>query len=257
MKRIDKSIRKKLAGIALLSVELLIVLAIFLFALIVFTLLAYGVLKMGNDQFDFYVFDKVGNLVTPFTTRFMQFITFFGNHKFLIPANLVLIVYFLFIKKRRWYSIKIPVIATGGVLLMFILKFIFNRPRPLIPLLEPVKGLSFPSGHAMMSMSFYGLLIFLVWENINNKFWKWTFTWLLFAFILLIGFTRIYLRLHYFSDVIAGFSVGIIWLSISIYAMRRIERYSRRKIEPVINELDKADGVVAESSSAQAIGNKQ
>ena len=149
---------------------------------------------------------------------------------------MLLIVYFLFIKKHRWYSIKVPVIAIGGVLLMFILKQLFNRARPLMPLLEPVQGLSFPSGHALMSMSFYGLLIFLVWENVSNQVSKWILSILLFTFILLIGFSRIYLRLHYFSDVIAGFAAGIIWLSLSIWMIRRIERFSRKEIDPVVTE---------------------
>jgi undecaprenyl-diphosphatase len=166
----------------------------------------------------------------------MQFITFFGNHKFLIPANLVLIAWFLFVKRHRWYSIKVPVVAIGGVSIMFILKQFFNRPRPLTPLLEPVKGLSFPSGHALMSMSFYGLLIFLVWENVNNRVWRWVLTVLLLIFILLIGFSRIYLRLHYFSDVIAGFAGGIIWLTLSLWVIRKIERYSRKEIDPVVTE---------------------
>ena len=128
------------------------------------------------------------------------------------------------------------VIAIGGVLLMFILKQLFNRARPLMPLLEPVQGLSFPSGHALMSMSFYGLLIFLVWENVSNQVSKWILSILLFTFILLIGFSRIYLRLHYFSDVIAGFAAGIIWLSLSIWMIRRIERFSRKEIDPVVTE---------------------
>jgi membrane-associated phospholipid phosphatase len=236
IKRIRSSIKKNLASIALLSVELIIVLALFICALIGFAWIAYRIFNLQNDEFDFIVFDKLENFVSVPATSFMQFITFFGNHKFLIPANLVLIVYFLFIKKHRWYSIKVPVIAIGGVLLMFILKQLFNRSRPLVPLLEPVHGLSFPSGHALMSMSFYGLLIFLVWENVRNQYLKWSLMILLLIFIILIGFSRIYLRLHYFSDVIAGFAAGIIWLSLSIWVIRRIERYSRKEIDPVIEE---------------------
>lgn len=236
IKRVRLSIKKSLASIALLSIELIIALALFICALIAFTLIAYRIFNLQNEAFDFIVFDKVSNLVGLSTTRFMQFITFFGNHKFLIPANVVLIIYFLFIKKHRWYSIKVPVIAIGGVLLMFLLKQFFNRPRPLVPLLEPVKGLSFPSGHALMSMSFYGLLIFLVWENVRNLYWRWLLITLLFVFILLIGFSRIYLRLHYFSDVMAGFAAGIIWLSVSIWVIRRLERYSRKEIDPVVTE---------------------
>lgn len=236
IKRIRLSVKKSLASIALLSAELIILLSLFICALIGFVLIAYRIFNLQNDQFDFLVFDAVENLVSSPTTKFMQFITFFGNHKFLIPANLLLIVYFLFIKKHRWYSIKVPVIAIGGVLLMFILKQLFNRARPLVPLLEPVQGLSFPSGHALMSMSFYGLLIFLVWENVRNRAWKWILIILLFIFILLVGFSRIYLRLHYFSDVIAGFAAGIIWLSLSIWVLRRIERFSRKEIDPVVTE---------------------
>lgn len=236
IKRIRLSVKKSLASIALLSAELIIVLSLFICALLGFVLIAYRIFNLQNDQFDFLVFDKLENLVSSPLTKFMQFITFFGNHQFLIPANLLLIVYFLFIKKHRWYSIKVPVIAIGGVLLMFILKQLFNRARPLVPLLEPVQGLSFPSGHALMSMSFYGLLIFLVWENVRNQVWKWIFIILLFIFILLIGFSRIYLRLHYFSDVIAGFAAGIIWLSLSIWIIRRIERFSRKEIDPVVTE---------------------
>ena len=236
IKRIRLTIKKSLASIALLSVELIIALVLFICALIAFTLIAYRIFNLQNDQFDFLVFDKLANFVSLSTTRFMQFITFFGNHKFLIPANLLLSVYFLFLKKHRWYSLKVPVIALGGVLMMFLLKQLFNRARPLVPLLEPVQGLSFPSGHALMSMSFYGLLIFLVWENVRNVVWKWLLTFLLFVFILLIGFSRIYLRLHYFSDVMAGFAAGIIWLSLSIWVIRRIERYSRKEIDPIVTE---------------------
>lgn len=240
VKGIRLSIKKKLASIALLSVELLIVLVLFIIALLAFAWIAFRIFNLQNDEFDFIVFDTLENYVSPAATSFMQFITFFGNHQFLIPANLVLIVYFLFIKKHRWYSIKVPVIAIGGVLLMFVLKQLFNRARPLVPLLEPVHGLSFPSGHALMSMSFYGLLIFLVWENVRNQALKWICMVLLLVFILLIGFSRIYLRLHYFSDVLAGFAAGIIWLSLSIWAIRKIERFSRKEIDPVITEKSPA-----------------
>jgi len=234
-KRIQSAVKKNLASLALLSVELIVVLILFILALVIFTVMAYGVFKLQYQQFDFVVFDKISRFVGPHMTSFIRAITFFGNHMFLIPANLVLVIFFL-VRKHRWYSIKVPVVALGGVLLMFVLKELFNRPRPLIPLLEPVKGLSFPSGHAMMSVSFYGLLIYLVWENIHNRAVKWSLTIFLILFILLIGFSRIYLRLHYFSDVIAGFSAGIIWLTVSLWTVRRFEKFSRKKIDPVITE---------------------
>lgn len=234
--KVQSAYKKTFASLALLSVELIIVLTLFICALIVFTIVAYRIFKLQSQEFDFYVFDQVGKLVSPGMTSFMKVITFLGNHNFLIPANLLLITYFLFIKKHRWYSIKVPVVALGGVLLMFLLKQIFNRPRPLIPLLEPISGLSFPSGHALMSVSFYGLLIFLAWENVYSRSWKWVIGGLLVLLILMIGFSRIYFRYHYFSDVIAGFAAGIIWLTLSIWTVRRIERFSRKKIDPLMAE---------------------
>jgi undecaprenyl-diphosphatase len=234
MNRVRLSIKRGLAAIALLSAELIVVIILFIAALIVFSIFAIRIFGIKDETNDLIVFDRLSEWVTPFTTSFLQGITFLGSHTFLIPANLLLAFYFLFMKKHRWYSIKVPVVALGGLLLMTLLKQFFNRPRPLVPLLEPVRGLSFPSGHALMSVSFYGLLIYLVWENVKEPIRKWLLISSLVVLIILIGFSRIYLRLHYFSDVIAGFSIGVIWLSVSIWTIRRIEQYSRRKIDPVL-----------------------
>src|SRR5882672_9254051 len=103
-KRIRSAIKKNIASLALLSVELVIVLILFICALIIFTVIAYRIFKLQYQQFDFYVFDKLAGIVSPAMTRFMEFITFFGNHTFLIPANVLLVIYFLFIKKHKWYS---------------------------------------------------------------------------------------------------------------------------------------------------------
>lgn len=239
MNKIRLSIKRGLAAIALLSAELIVVILLFIAALIVFSIFAIRIFRIKDETHDFLVFDRLSEWVTPLTTSFLQVITYLGSHNFLIPANLLLAFYFLFIKKHRWYSIKVPVVALGGLLMMTLLKQFFNRPRPLVPLLEPVRGLSFPSGHALMSVSFYGLLIFLIWENVKEPIRKWVLISFLVILIILIGFSRIYLRLHYFSDVIAGFSIGIIWLSVSIWAIRRIEQFGRRKIDPALVESEK------------------
>lgn len=229
---VRKQIKKFWASLALLSIELLIVWALFMLSFLVFIFVVFRIFYFKKDNFDFAVFDALEKYVSNGMSDFMLGITFLGTHNFLIPANLVLIAYFLFIKKHRWYSIKIPVVALGGVTLMFLLKMLFNRPRPLIPLLKEAAGLSFPSGHAMMSFSFYGLLIYLVWQNVKTMWIRVVAITFLFLLILLIGFSRVYLRVHYASDVLAGFCVGIIWLVLSLWVTRRIEIYSRRKIEP-------------------------
>src|SRR5688572_19736842 len=101
IKRIRVSIKKVFASIALLSFELLTALVLFIGSLAVFAFLANMIFNLQNERFDFLVFDKVNGLVSTATTRFMQFITFFGSHQFLIPANLALVIYFLFIKKHK------------------------------------------------------------------------------------------------------------------------------------------------------------
>jgi undecaprenyl-diphosphatase len=166
----------------------------------------------------------------------MQFFTFLGTHYFLIPANLVLIAWFLFVRRHRWYSIKVPAIAISSVVLMLVLKEVFGRDRPLVPLLEAARGFSFPSGHAFMSTTFYGLLAFIVSQDVRSHRLRWVLISGLAVLILIIGLSRIYLRVHYTSDVLAGLCLGIVWLVISITVIRRMERWSRREVDPVVQE---------------------
>jgi len=220
------------AALALLSIELLIIFILFFVCIIVFAVTAYRIFLLKKDSLDSDVFNYLASHVSPRHTEVMEVITYLATPNFLIPANLILIAYFLFAKKHKWYSIQIPVVAIGGVSLMVLLKYIFSRPRPLIPLLEPARGFSFPSGHAMMSFSFYGLLIFMVYENVKNPVLKWILIGFLFILIFLIGFSRVYLRVHYASDVIAGFAAGFIWIVVSLFVLKRVEKYSQQKIDP-------------------------
>lgn len=237
MRRFVRNTAKKFwATLTLLSVELLIILVLFILSFFVFVFLARRIFWQKKDEFDFAVFDFMRPLISELRTDTMEFFTFLGTHTFLIPMNCLLIAYFLFIKRHRWYSITIPVVSIGGVSLMFILKNLFGRPRPEDPLLRTVSGLSFPSGHALISVAFYGLLIYLIWHNVKHKFFRWALIILLLMLILTIGISRIYLRVHYASDVLAGFAMGLIWLVLSIWVVRRIERYTRKEIAPVIEE---------------------
>ena len=219
---------------ALLSIELIVVLIVFIIALIAFIAITRHVFILKDEQFDQRVFTFLKMHVSQTNNNIMLFFTFLGTHIFLIPANALLLIYFLFIKKHRWYSIRIPVIALSSMSMMFLMKQLFGRHRPDLPLLKEAKGLSFPSGHAFMSVTFYGLLIYIVWEFVKVKWLKWTLSILLFLLILTIGFTRIYLRVHYPSDVFAGFATGFLWLVISLWVMGRMEKYSRQKASALV-----------------------
>ena len=235
MRRIIKSTVKKFwAALTLLSLELIIVLVIFICATALFAFLVNNVFFQRKEGFDFRVFDFLSQYVNDTNTYLMTAVTFLGTHTFLIPANIALILYFLFIKKHRWYSIKVPAVALSSLLLMSGLKILFSRPRPTEQILRAVSGFSFPSGHAMTSFTFYGLLIYIIYQSVPNKPLKWTLITLLVLLILTIGFSRVYLRVHYASDVLAGFAMGLIWLVLSVSVIRRIEKYTRKKIDPAV-----------------------
>lgn len=233
---VRKRIKKVFAAIGLLSVELLIILILFVISLFAFVFLIYWIIKQNRVGFDNAVFRFVEPYTSDFNTQVMNSITFMGDHRFLIPANLILIAYFLFIKKHRWYSIKVPVVSIGSLLVMMGLKTIFSRPRPDNPILREVSNFSFPSGHAMLSFTFYGLLIYIVWINVRNLWMRWILMVCLGFVIFLIGSSRIYLRYHYATDVLAGFCLGLMWLVISISVISRIEKYTRKEIVPVVEE---------------------
>jgi undecaprenyl-diphosphatase len=236
LRRLSVKLKKLGAALALLSVEMAIVLGLFVVALIGFIYITRRIFIQNKTQFDDRVFAYLKDHVSERNNDIMLFFTFLGTHEFLIPANLVLIAYFAFIKKHKWYSIKIPAIALSSLALMFALKHLFNRPRPEIPLLQEAKGLSFPSGHALFSVTFYGLLIYIVFKTIRNRELRTTLIVLLLALILIIGFSRIYLRVHYASDVLAGYCIGFLWLVFTVWLLNRIEKGSQRKLGPVIEQ---------------------
>jgi undecaprenyl-diphosphatase len=235
-KRLSARVKKFWAALALLSVEMIIVLGLFGGALLLFVYMIRRVFFLHNNRFDDKVFAYLNNHVSEDNNQVMLFFTYLGRHEFLIPANLILIAYFLFFKKHRWYSIKVPAIALSSLALMFGLKHLFDRERPLVPLLEEARGLSFPSGHALMSVTFYGLIIYIVFKGFKNTPLKWTLISLLLLIILTIGFSRIYLRVHYASDVIAGLCVGLLWLVICVAVLNKLEKYSQKKVNPVVQQ---------------------
>jgi len=169
----------------------------------------------GNNFLDQKVFDTLSLHVTRTRTDAMRFISFFGSPFFLIPANLLIVTY-LIVKKNNWLAIRLAYIQLSSVAMMSLLKIIFARHRPSDPLIEPLTNHSFPSGHSFNSVAFFGMLIWMVFHYAKNKRIKNISIACLTFFILSIGFSRIYLRVHYPTDVIAGLTMGYCWLILSL-----------------------------------------
>jgi membrane-associated phospholipid phosphatase len=236
VRRFTRRVKKFWAGLALLSVEMAVILAVFSVSMVALFFITRRVFVLHNEKLDNKVLEAVQPYINETNTEIMNFITFFGKHQFLIPANLVLIFYYLFVRRHKWYSIKVPAIAISSLLLMFGLKQLFARHRPTNQLLQEATNYSFPSGHALMSVTFYGLLAYITWHSVKNKTAKWTIIVLLILWIHIIGFSRVYLRRHYPSDVMAGFATGFLWLVFSLKVIRQIEKRSMKEVDPVVQQ---------------------
>lgn len=214
--------------IRLLSIELIIVLLAFfsaLFAVLFFIHLIFWEQKL---DFDLQIFAHLEKWVNPTLTEGMEAVTFFGSHYFLIPANLLLIAYGFYVKKDKWFAVKIASVALGSLILMVSLKQLFQRARPVVPLLKKASGMSFPSGHAFMSFAFFGLLIYFIHHRFQNKLLRFLLTTLCLIFTFLIGFSRVYLRVHFASDVIAGICLSLLWLVIALRIIHKLEMNQSR-----------------------------
>ncbi|MEO6541789.1 MAG: phosphatase PAP2 family protein, partial [Ferruginibacter sp.] len=176
-----------------------------------------------HKEYDLKVFQKLKPLHTPANNRIMQAITYLGKHQFLIPANLLLIGTFFFLSPHHWYAFDILVLSLSSLLLMLLLKRLFGRARPETPLLFAAKGKSFPSGHAMMSVCFYGFLLHILLLSTAAPGLQVIFGIICILLILLIGFSRVYLQVHYVTDVLAGYIIGCAWLYIALQVLNKLE----------------------------------
>lgn len=146
------------------------------------------------------------------STPIAKFITNFGGAIFVISLTTIL---FFLIKDKK---IGISIIANLGIVTILnqIIKFIMQRPRPTEFRIIEETGYSFPSGHSMVSLAFYGYLVYLIYKYINNKHLKRTLIIILSILICVIGVSRIYLGVHYTSDVLGGFLISLAYLIIYI-----------------------------------------
>jgi undecaprenyl-diphosphatase len=143
---------------------------------------------------------------------------------------IVLAAFLVLAIQKRWLEVKgLLICLLGGVALNELLKRLFERARPDVFQVVEAMGYSFPSGHAMVSLCFYGMIAFLIARNI--PLWRWRLVVMVSAalFILSIGISRIYLGVHYPSDVLAGYTAGTMWLAFSVSLLMWWERKYRYK----------------------------
>lgn len=175
---------------------------------------------------DIYGYNIISKyLISDFFTPIAKIITQLGGAIFLIILSLALIISL----KNKKVSILILLNLIISTTLNQVLKFIIQRPRPTEFRIIDEHGYSFPSGHSMVSAAFYGFLIYLIYKNIKNKYLKWGLITLLSCIVILIGTSRIYLGVHYTSDVIAGILISISYLIIFTHFSKEFMKIEQKQ----------------------------
>ncbi|EKE21475.1 MAG: hypothetical protein ACD_7C00223G0006 [uncultured bacterium] len=185
---------------------------------------------------DYWINAHIANLRKPILDIIMTIITNIGGALSLSVLTIALLIFF--ISKNKWrYSTLLITSMAGGKLIQVIAKDIIGRDRPLGGLVEAT-GYSFPSGHTTMSTIFFALLIYYFKNHITNKTLKYSIISVSVLLILSIGFSRIYLGVHWLTDVIAGFGLGLFWLTLLILALEAITTIFKEKIKKIKNHLN-------------------
>ena len=179
-------------------------------------------------------------LISDFATPIAKFITNFGGAIFLITLTVIL---FILIKNKKiGLSILTNLVVIAG--LNQVIKRILQRPRPTEYKIIEETGYSFPSGHSMVSMAFYGYLIYLIYKYVKNKYIKWISIIALSILICFIGISRIYLGVHYTSDVLGGFLLSISYLIIYVSVVNKFlivttDIYNNIEMKKIKKEISK------------------
>lgn len=192
----------------------------YLLFIIIICLVITGFILEDVYEREILEFDKLAfslfKIRTPLLTKIFLIITNLGS-----PYVLIVLTLLSFLLKNK----KISFIITANLGLITIinqvLKFIVKRPRPSDLFLIVETGYSFPSGHSMVSLSFYGLLIYFIYKYFKNKKLKISLITLLSLIIVLIGISRVYLGVHFVSDVISGFLLSLSYLMIFIKVINK------------------------------------
>lgn len=203
-----------------------------LFSGLLFAITAFSLMtnQAWLQQFDHTLIAKIRPVGVPRETTlfWIKLMTALGSIKVIAPLVLLLGSYLIFVKKNSVIALWLIVnIVLGSGVLNFIVKQIFKRPRPVMQHFVAESGWSFPSGHSMGSMVFYLSLAFILIYFTRNKISQILIA-LIGAFIIIsIGISRVYLGVHFPSDILGGFSLGLAWMAFAIaWFKQRVKRLS-------------------------------
>jgi len=205
-----------------------VVIFLFILSLLVFEIIAWDWWRHGpSSRLDLMVLRHSEKLLSsrPGLTQFLSLAGGLGNSYFL--GTLVIAGGFFLVWKKDWPALfLLLIIVVLGNLLVEPVKAWFQRPRPL-PHLPGARGFSFPSSSAYLAAVVYGSLAFLIWPHISK--WRSKFALFLGALsaVMLVGLSRLILRLHWFTDVLGAYALASSWLLFNLLGYRKIRQKRR------------------------------
>src|SRR3954470_12294290 len=202
-----------------------------LFSLIGFSMMAIFISGQTIIQFDQIVISFIQGFESPMLTSIMKFFTYIGSFPSVLVISLFASFFLYFVLDHRRELLLFGTVVIGTPIINQILKQFFHRARPDLHRLIEIGGYSFPSGHAMNAFAVYGILAFLLWRHIPTRLGRTVLIIISTIFILMIGTSRIYLGVHYPSDIIGGYFASGFWLASSIWFFQRYKekRYARNR----------------------------
>ena len=190
-----------------------------LISCVLFLWLAWEVIAGKGEWLDTLGWNYVHGWTSPLHTRIALLVTFGGTNFFTITIYLS-ILFYLFKKNYKPEAIHVFVIASSSILLGWVLKLIFQRQRPNLPHLQLAIGYSFPSGHTLSAFTLCGTLVYMTLKTEWSSIAKSVAVVLLLLYACLVGLSRIYLHVHFTSDVIASMLVALWWLTLSLICIK-------------------------------------
>ena len=198
--------------------------------ILIISFIIWSILVLNGNllDLDYSIFDILHTtILNDFLTSLLKILTHIGSATTLLIITIVSFIIF----KDKFIGISMGINGFLIYLLNLLLKNIFVIPRPDIITLIEENGYSYPSGHAMASLAFYGFLIYLLNKKMKPSILKKVLIIFLILLILSIGFSRIYLGVHYFSDIIGGYLISAAYLIIFIKLMRKLGRKRKNEVQ--------------------------